>query len=215
MWNTRARTPDLEKGGPRTGEVGTSSCSENTGLRKDINIAGAERGGLTPERASPLYTSATAAKRGKNDRRTHLHVIVHGLRTRDVSAPDNKKPPPGRPLLPLPSPIHHHTLYPSPQTIPPPLQTTRNGQVTNGFVIFPSEIIFYTLLPPPPDPPSSHLDPTETRTRTARKATTEKRTRKGTILRAYILVFDILFTDSLSQSLSQSQRRLPVPTTSL
>jgi len=120
MWNTRART---WRGGPRTGEVGASSCSENMGLLKGISIVGADRQGggawATPARASPLYTSATAAKRGKNDRLKHLHVIVHGLRTRDVSAPDNKKPPPGRPLLPFPSPIHHHTLYPFPPNNPP------------------------------------------------------------------------------------------------
>ena len=109
------------------GEAGASGCSENTGLGKDINIAGGPPGGgrgvvLAPERASPLYTSATAAKRGKTDRRKHLHVIVHGLRTRDVSAPDNKKPPPGRPLLPFPSPIHHHTLYSSTPNNPPSSQ---------------------------------------------------------------------------------------------
>lgn len=174
-------------------------------LRKGINIARAGRQGgrsvgLTPGRASPLYTSATAAKRGKNDRGKHLHVIVHGVRTRDVSAPDNKKPPPGRPLLPFPLPIHHHTLYPfapnNPPSSPKYEKWASHKQVRNISLL---KIIF-TRCPRSRhcQTPSSHLDPTETRTRTARKATTEKRTRKGTILRAYTLVFDILFTDSLS-----------------
>lgn len=49
--------------------------------------------------------------------------------------------------------------------------------------------------PPPPELELTCLDPTETKTRSARKATTEKRTKKGMILCAYSLAFFILFTD--------------------
>lgn len=70
-------------------------------------------------RASSLYTSASAIKRGESDRRKRLHVIVHGLLTRDVNAPDNKKLPSDRPAPSFPSVLHHHTVYPSIPSDPP------------------------------------------------------------------------------------------------
>ena len=70
----------------------------------------------------PLYTAANAAPRGENDRGKHLHVIVHGVLTRDVNAPDDKKLLPHR-LSPSFSLNRTPPLNPPPRSNPSPLHS--------------------------------------------------------------------------------------------
>ena len=64
---------------------------------------------------------------------------------------------------------------------------------------------------PPPDLELTFPDPTETKTRSARKATTEKRTKKGTIPRAYTLVSVALFTDLSPSDAEPKSKKVPSP----
>ena len=177
--------------------------------------AGRRQARVATERASLIYTSASPTKRGKNDRRKHLHVTVHGSLTRDANAPDHKKLPPDSPPLPFPSTIHHHTAYPpvlnnSPSS--PHNEKWASHKLVRNFL--PRKLSINVSAPTVARLKLTSPDPTETRTRTARKATTEKRTKKGEIPHAYILVSVVLSTDPPPQIPNRNRRSPPAPITS-